>query len=433
MDTEHVRFMAAAAVAFTKRYNSQLLQETSRSTGLIHGFSQARIKLIESDGTYPKAHMLPGSEWVVIHLGDSQDTFLLNPVTMESHNLAIGKRFHGCASHELEDPKQIVLVVHSSHELTNKPCQLHLFVLTFTEDRSSLDEDHECFEYSEIASDDGTLFLKRIEKRWTFEFPRDTLDSNCLVINESYIVIPGWERRVLLINWKEETGCWIGPHEEEDSYHEDINYGWELPYFYLGFHSSPSGPTLLLGLKRFSPQPKPYKIEILALEADLPTLEEGVSTIRFIPTTLLYAFAEEPECGNILFTGQGPIFELLTIPPLNSEGMRVAFSRSRILDNPALPIHHKFLRPDGPWQAESPLRGPKNTSCSIRTYTDKKLYICNTRNLNLHSPDWVRLETLFFGEEGPHPFHYEEICPLAFDPLHGRLIVYYRGIWCLRF
>ncbi|KZT31066.1 hypothetical protein SISSUDRAFT_1068151 [Sistotremastrum suecicum HHB10207 ss-3] len=169
------------------------------------------------------------------------------------------------------------------------------------------------------------------------------------------------------------------------------------------------------------------------MDADMPALEGDLIT-RFVPPTTIYAFRETPECGNIFFTGQGPIFELLTnsIPPYAMEGTKFMPSQSKIIDHPALPIHHKSLSPCRPSRTLPPLRGPKNTSCSIRTYTDKKLYICNTRNLTLDSPDWVRLE-LLFGEEGLHPYHRWKVSPLAFDPLHGRLIVYYRGIWCLQF
>ncbi|KZS91241.1 hypothetical protein SISNIDRAFT_456840 [Sistotremastrum niveocremeum HHB9708] len=250
MDTEHVRLMAATAkaplgalataVAFTKRYNSELMKETPRSTGLIHEFSETHIELIDTDGHFPKAHLLPGSkasiyslealpgsEWAVIHLGESQPTFLLNTITMERHDLEIGTQFHGCASHELEDPKQIVLVIDSSHgRLTLS--QLHIFVLTFTEDSSSLDEDHEYFQYSDPASNEDTLFLHRLEKQLTFDYPRNTLNAGLLIVNESYLAIPGWERPLLLINWKQHTGCWIAPHEEGDPYDEDLR-SWTGP------------------------------------------------------------------------------------------------------------------------------------------------------------------------------------------------------------
>ncbi|KZT34473.1 hypothetical protein SISSUDRAFT_1122207, partial [Sistotremastrum suecicum HHB10207 ss-3] len=221
MDTEHVRLMAATAVAFTKRYNSELMKETPRSTGIINEFSETHIDLLESDGHFPKAHLLPGSEWVVIHLGEGQPTFLLNTVTMERHDLEIGTQFHGCASHELEDPKQIVLVIDSSHGRFTLS-QLHIFVLTFTEDSSSLDENHEYFQYSDPASNEDTMFLHRLEKQLTFDYPRNTLNAGLLIVNESYLAIPGWERPLLLINWKQHTGCWIAPHEEGDPYDEDL-------------------------------------------------------------------------------------------------------------------------------------------------------------------------------------------------------------------
>ncbi|KZT31777.1 hypothetical protein SISSUDRAFT_655762 [Sistotremastrum suecicum HHB10207 ss-3] len=435
MSVEKLAFMADVAVSFTKRYNSERLREISKGTHLLCPLGQARIDFIETHRTmYPVVHLLPGSQWAVVHGVDNiNPTMLLSTVDKEVYELETWERLQSCASHELEKHEEIVIATHSTHNVKDSPSQLSVFVVTFMDDSHLLSQGSETMDRFNLDSREDVSFLHGLERRWKLVSPTYTFADEHLIINEMYLAIPNRQGLILFINWRKKTGCWIDPHMEEDPEVQEVD-SWTRPYFYLGFHSDSSCPRLVLGTRGDPKEPKQYKIELLKLDADMPRFEEEPLITRFVPTTTVYAFEEDPECGNVFVTGQGSIFEILTPPPRDWKGERIPVSPSRIIDHPDLPIHHKFLRPYGPWSPHRPLRGPNNNSCSMRIYADNRLYICNTRNLDTGAPEWILLETLFgkrsdFSSDDSKSL----VKPLAFDPLHGRLIVYYRGIWCLRY